>query len=62
MKRNPILGIALLTVFALGVTSASASAVTFLLALWLFNGANVTSILLVETTGEVELVNGMLAN
>ena len=57
MKRNHVLGVALLAVFAFGVLTASASAVTFLLALWLFNGANVTSLLLTESTGELELIN-----
>ena len=57
MKRNHVLGVALLAVFAFGVLTASASAVTFLLALWLFNGANVTSLLLIESTGELELVD-----
>jgi len=37
--------------------TTSASAVTFLLALWLFNNVAVSSILLVESSGELELVN-----
>jgi hypothetical protein len=43
--------------FAFGVLTASASAVTFLLAQWLFNGAAVTTALLTEAPGELELVN-----
>ena len=51
------MGIAVLVVFALGALTTSASAVTFLLALWLFNGAPVTSVLLIENTGELELAD-----
>jgi len=57
MKRNHVLGVLFLAVFAFGVLTASASAVTFLLALWLFNNVAVSSILLVESSGELELVN-----
>jgi hypothetical protein len=57
MKRNHVLGVALLAMFAFGVLTASASAVTFLLATWLFNGAAVTTALLTEAPGELELVN-----
>jgi hypothetical protein len=57
MKRNHVLGVALFAMFAFGVLTASASAVTFLLAQWLFNGAAVTTALLVEGAGEVEIVN-----
>jgi hypothetical protein len=57
MKQNHVLGVALLAMFAFGVLTASASAVTFLLAQWLFNGAAVTTALLVEGAGEVEIVN-----
>lgn len=57
MKRNHVLGVALLAMFAFGVMTASASAVTFLLAQWLFNGTAVTSALLTEAPGELELVN-----
>jgi hypothetical protein len=57
MKRNHVLGVALLAMFAFGVLTASASAVTFLLAQWLFNGAAVTTALLTEAPGELELVN-----
>jgi hypothetical protein len=58
MKRIHILGVALTTVFAVSVVVASAaSAVEFLLALWLANGSPVTTILLVETEGEVEVIS-----
>jgi hypothetical protein len=57
MKRNYVLGVALLAMFAFGVLTASASAVTFLLATWLFNGAAVTTALLTEAPGEWEIVN-----
>jgi hypothetical protein len=57
MKRNHVLGVALLTMFAFGVLTASASAVTFLLAQWLFNGAAVNTVLLTEAPGELEIVN-----
>jgi hypothetical protein len=57
MKRNQVLGVVLLAMFAFGVLTASASAVTFLLAQWLFNGAAVTSALLTEAPGELEIVN-----
>jgi hypothetical protein len=57
MKRNHVLGVALLAMFAFGVLTASASAVTFLLAQWLFNGTAVTTALLTEAPGELELVN-----
>jgi hypothetical protein len=57
MKRNRVLRVALLAMFAFGVLTASASAVTFLLAQWLFNGAAVTTALLTEAPGELEIVN-----
>jgi len=57
MKRINVLGITFLAIFAFGVLTASASAVTFLKAQWLFNGAAVTGTLLTESAGELELIN-----
>jgi hypothetical protein len=57
MKRNCLVGIVLLAMVAFGVLTTSASAVTFLLAQWLFNGAAVTTALLTEAAGEWEIVN-----
>jgi len=56
MKRINVLGITFLAIFAFGVLTASASAVTFLKAQWLLNGA-VTANLSTESAGELELIN-----
>jgi hypothetical protein len=58
MKRINMLAVALVAVFAasMGVV-AVASAVEFLLALWLDGGAAVTALLPVVNTGELELVS-----
>jgi len=51
-----MLGLALLAIFAFSVVAtATASAELFLLAEWLFNGATITSELLVESPGELLL-------
>src|SRR6202046_352914 len=56
MKKYQAVLFALLAVFALAaVTAGSASAETTLLAEWLFNAAAVTSLLPVETSGELKL-------
>jgi hypothetical protein len=56
MKRIQVVAVALVAIFAIGaVAVASASAVEFLLALWLEGGMNVTSPLSVENEGEFEL-------
>jgi hypothetical protein len=57
MKRNHVLGVVLLAMLACGVVTASASAVTFLLAIWLFNGSPVTVALLVEIPVVREFIN-----
>jgi hypothetical protein len=58
MKRFHVVAVALVAVFAVSMAAVSAaSAVEFLLALWLANGESVTSALLVETEGELELVS-----
>lgn len=59
MKKIHVLGAALLALFAFGVMTASASAQpTFLLALWLEDGAPVEVLTDVEaTSSELELVN-----
>jgi hypothetical protein len=57
MKKMQILVVGCLALLAFSVVVASASAVTFLLAEWLINNAPVTGILLVETSGEVELAS-----
>jgi hypothetical protein len=57
MKRIHILAAALVAAFAVTVVVvASASAVEFLLALWLDGGAPVSAELLLENEGELELV------
>jgi hypothetical protein len=56
MKKMQVFTVACLALFAFSVVVASASAVTFLLAEWLINNAPVTGILLVESTGELELI------
>jgi hypothetical protein len=56
MKRFQLMGVAMLALFAFGaVLAASASAVTFLLAEWLVNGAAVTVELLTESPGTLVL-------
>jgi len=56
MKRFHLMLAALLALFAVSAVAVSAaSAVEFLLALWLEGGSPVTSILLVESEGELEL-------
>jgi len=58
MKRIQVLGLALVAVVAVSAFVASAaSAVTFLLAEWLINGAALTGALAVEQTGELNLIN-----
>jgi hypothetical protein len=53
-NRCKILGVAIFAVLVLGVVvAATASAVEFLLALWLLNGANVVSPVLVDMEGEL---------
>ncbi len=55
MKKLRIVGLALVAICVFGVlTAASASAVTFLLAEWLVNGAAVTTELNTQATGEWE--------
>jgi hypothetical protein len=61
MKKFHVVLLALFAVFAFSATVAgSASAETTLLAEWLFNGAAITALLPVETTGEVLLVTLVL--
>jgi hypothetical protein len=56
MSKLKILGVALVAVFAVSIVVAStASAVEFLLALWLVGGVNVTSTLAVAQEGELKL-------
>jgi len=57
MRKIQLLGVAALALFAFGAfTAVSANAAnTYLLALWLFNGANVETELLVEISGELLL-------
>jgi len=56
MSRTRLVLVALSAVFAFGaLTAASASAVTFLLALWLWNGGNVVENLNVLSEGELLL-------
>ncbi len=56
MRRFKVLGVAIFAVLLLSVAvAATASAVEFLLALWLLNGANVVSPVLVDQEGELEL-------
>lgn len=60
MKKVQLLGLALVAVFAfsaMAAVSAASGAVVFLLALWLHNGAEVTSTMPAETEGEVLLEN-----
>ncbi len=58
MKRIHILAVALVAIFVASVAVvATASAVEFLLALWLDGGANVVAQLNVETEGELELIS-----
>jgi len=57
MKKMHIIGAALVALFAFSVFASSASAVTFLLAEWLINGVGLSSILLVESEGELRLIN-----
>jgi len=58
MKRFHVVAVALVAVFAVSMAAVSAaSAVEFLLALWLANGEPVTAALLVETEGELELTS-----
>jgi hypothetical protein len=61
MKRFQLMGVTLFALLAFGVlTAASASAVTFLLAEWLVNGAVVSAELATETTGELLLEDSAL--
>jgi hypothetical protein len=55
MKKMQVLAVACLALFAFSVVVASASAVTFLLAEWLINGAALTGILLDEAKGDLVL-------
>jgi len=55
MRKFHVLGLALVAVCAMGVLSASASALTFLLAEWLENGNRLTETLLAEISGELTL-------
>jgi hypothetical protein len=56
MRKIHILGVMLMSVFAIGaITVASASGAEFLLALWLANGSEVTAELAVNATGELLL-------
>lgn len=58
MKRIHMLAIALLVLSALSaVVASAASAVTFLLAEWLINGAPLTAALNVTNEGELTLIN-----
>jgi hypothetical protein len=58
MKRSHTVGLTLIVTAALSATLAStASAITFLLAEWLINGAALTSTLAVEQTGELNIIN-----
>ncbi len=57
MRRIHILAVALVAIFAVSVAVvASASAVEFLLALWLDGGSSVSAQLNVENEGELELI------
>jgi hypothetical protein len=56
MKKLNILGIVLVAIFAMSmVVVATATAVEFLLALWLVGGVNVAANLAVDSEGELEL-------
>src|ERR1700684_4036483 len=56
MKKLNILGVVLVAVFAMSmVVVATASAVEFLLALWLVGGVNVTANLATDSEGELLL-------
>ena len=57
MKRFQVVFVSLLAILAVSaVVVSAASAVEFLLALWLENGAPVTATLLIESEGELELI------
>jgi len=55
MKKFQILGVALIAIFAFSVVAATASAVEFLLAEWLWEGKPITAALAVEMEGELLL-------
>ena len=58
MKKIQLFGLAMVAMLAFGAFAAmSASAETTLLAEWLVNGAAITTLTSVETTGSVELIN-----
>jgi hypothetical protein len=58
MRRFKVLGVAIFAVLLLSVAvAATASAVEFLLALWLLNGSPITSPVLVDIEGELNLIS-----
>jgi hypothetical protein len=64
MRKYYVLGLALVAVCAVGIVSAAgASALTFLLAEWLENGAGITATLLIQITEErliIIILDGMV--